>query len=195
MDRDTELEVVRRLAARDPAAFDVVYAEYHARLFGFLTRLSRRRDVAEDLADEVWMRLVSHAPRLRPDTCLAAWLFTVGRRLYISYCRSRMVEDAGMGRLLGLSPGRDRAPSPFESAACGELERRLDSALAAMPAKYREVLLLVGTEGFTPAEAAAICGLKPDALRQRLARARALLARAIQNPPVPTAGLSCEVPA
>jgi RNA polymerase sigma factor (sigma-70 family) len=194
MDRDTELDVVRRLAACDAAAFDAVYAEYHARVFGFLARLSRRRDVAEDLAEETWMRLVAHAPRLRPDTRLAPWLFTVARRLYISYCRSRMVEDAGLGSLLGLWPSHPVGVSPFDAAAVGELERRMEDALAAMPAKYREVLLLVGVEGFTPAEAAAICGIRPDAFRQRLSRARTMLARAMETRPRMAGQAPCEVP-
>lgn len=194
MDRDTELDVVRRLAARDAAAFDAVYAEYHVRVFGFLARLSRRRDVAEDLAEETWMRLVAHAPRLRPDTRLAPWLFTVARRLYISYCRSRMVEDAGLGSLLGLWPSHHAAVSPFDAAAVGELERRMEDALAAMPAKYREVLLLVGVEEFTPAEAAAICGVRPEAFRQRLSRARTMLARAMETRPRVAGQAPCEVP-
>jgi RNA polymerase sigma-70 factor (ECF subfamily) len=195
MDRDTELDVVRRLAARDAAAFDAVYAEYHGRVFGFLARLSRRRDVAEDLAEETWMRLVIHAPRLRPDTCLGPWLFTVARRLYISYCRSRMVEDAGMGSLLGLWPSHQAAVSPFEAAAVGELERCMEDALTALPAKYREVLLLVGVEGFTPAEAAAICGIRPDTFRQQLSRARTMLSRAMEARPGMAGQTTCEVPA
>jgi RNA polymerase sigma factor (sigma-70 family) len=194
MDRDTELDVVRRLAAREAAAFDAVYAEYHRRVFAFLARLSRRRDLAEDLAEETWMRLVTHAPNLRPDTRLGPWLFTVARHLYISYCRSRMVEDAGMGSLLGLWPSHQTTVSPFDAAAVGELERRLEDALAAMPAKYREVLLLVGVEEFTPAEAAAVCGLRPDAFRQRLSRARTMLSRALESRSGVNGQAPCEVP-
>jgi RNA polymerase sigma-70 factor (ECF subfamily) len=194
MDRDTELDLVRRLAARDSAAFDAVYAEYHGRVFGFLARLSRRHDVAEDLAEETWMRLVAHAPRLRPDTCLAAWLFTVARRLYVSYCRSRLVEDSGLGGLLGVWPVGSLPPSPFEAAAAGELEQRLERALSSMPARYREALLLVGVEGFTPAEAAAICGVKPEAFRQRLSRARTMASVAMEPPATVAGQAPCEVP-
>jgi RNA polymerase sigma-70 factor (ECF subfamily) len=67
--------------------------------------------------------------------------------------------------------------SPFEETALNEADRRLESALAALPTTYREVLLLVGIQGLTPAEAASVCAISPEALRQRLSRARALLAR------------------
>lgn len=177
MDRADELELVRRLQAGDAAAFDVVYAAYHARLFNFLARLSRRRDVAEDLVEETWLRLVSRCDRLRPDTRLAPWLFTVARNLYVSYCRSRWLEASHAADLVGLWPLAAPAPTPFEETAANERDRRLELALAHLPAASREVLLLVAVEGLTPAEAAAVCGISPEALRQRLSRARGLLAR------------------
>ena len=65
-------------------------------------RLSRRRDVAEDLVEETWLRLVTHAPRLRPDTRLASWLFTVARHLHVSYVRSRVIEDTASVGLMAL---------------------------------------------------------------------------------------------
>ena len=67
-------------------------------------------------------------------------------------------------------------PSPFEEAAASESERRIEAALAGLPLQYREVLLLVGVEGLGLAEAAAVCGISNVALRQRLSRARAMLA-------------------
>src|SRR5215471_16350802 len=177
MEREYELEVVERLRAGDPGAFDVVYAAFHSRLLTFLARLSRRRDVAEDLVEETWLRLVGQAARLRPDTRLAPWLFTVARNLYVRYCRSRLLEESHAGDLFGLWPAGTPKSSPFEEAAATEFERRLEAAIASLPASSREVLLLVAVEGLRPAEAAEICGITPEALRQRLSRARALLAQ------------------
>src|SRR5437899_9441374 len=85
VDRDTELALVERLRQRDADAFDEVYAAFNTRLFTFLVRLSRRRDVAEDLLEETWLRLVKHAQRLRADTRLGPWLFTVARHLHVSF--------------------------------------------------------------------------------------------------------------
>ncbi len=185
MDRETELALVRQLREGDHAAFDVVFDEFHGRLFRFLARLSRRRDVAEDLADETWTRFVAHADRLQPDTRLAAWLFTVARNLFISYCRSRQLDESCGADLVGLWPVAVSAPSPFEAAAASELEQRMERAIATLPARYRELLLLIGVEGFSPAEAAAVCGVSAEALRQRLSRARALLAKELAGTTAP----------
>src|ERR1700747_3409806 len=94
VDRETELALVARLREGDADAIDDAYAEFNTRLFTFLVRLSRRRDVAEDLLEETWLRLVTHAQRLAADTRLGPWLFTVARNLHVSYIRSRMLEDS-----------------------------------------------------------------------------------------------------
>jgi RNA polymerase sigma-70 factor (ECF subfamily) len=177
MERDTELLLVGRLRDGDTAAFDAIYEAYRARLYSFLARLSRSRDVAEDLAEETWLRLVSTGSRLRPDTRLGPWLFTVARNLFYSYCRSRALDESAADGLISLWPAGSPRPSPFEEAAARELERRVEHGLAALPAPYREALLLVGVEGLTPSEAAGVCGLAPEAFRQRLSRARAALDR------------------
>jgi RNA polymerase sigma-70 factor (ECF subfamily) len=180
VERETELTLVERLRRGDAGAFDAVYAAFNSRLFTFLLRLSRRRDVAEDLLEETWLRLVKHAPRLCADTRLAPWLFTVARNLHVSFNRSRMLEDAAAS-LIALWPYSLERSSPFEAAAASELERRIEQALAAMPSASREVLLLVGVAGMDHADAADVCGITPEALRQRLHRARETLSKALEQ--------------
>ena len=183
MDRDDERLLVARLRARDTGAFDEVYDAYRPRVFAFLLRMSRNRTLAEDLLDETWLRLVSHAPRLLPDTRIGPWLFTVARNMYWSYRRDALVEDTSAPELLTLWPSPAPWPSPFELAAAGELERRIELALSKLSPQYREVLLLVGHEGLTPGDAAVVCGISSEALRQRLSRARAALAEELRETP------------
>jgi RNA polymerase sigma-70 factor (ECF subfamily) len=176
MDRESELQLVARLRASDHDAFDIVHATFNGRLFTFLARLSRRRDVAEDLLEETWLRFVDCAPRLRPDTQLGPFLITVARNLYISYLRSRQLEDSVGAESVGLWPLGTVGPSPFDITVASETGQRLDAALATLPASYREALLLVA-EGMRPAEAARICGVSGEAMRQRISRARVMLAQ------------------
>lgn len=181
MDRESELELVGRIRAGDTAAFDCIHGEFNARLFNFLARLSRSRDVADDLLEETWLRFVDRAPKLRPDTRLAPFLFTVARNLYVSYCRSRLMEDSQTISAIGLWPLGIPPPSPFESTVASETGRRIEAALAGLPVTYREALLLVAMEGMRPAEAAEVCGIKPEAMRQRISRAREALARRLAD--------------
>ena len=97
--------------------------------------------------------------------------------MHVTWCRARAVESRAAATL-DLWPAPSAFESPFERAAGNELERRIEVALASLSVDAREVLLLVGVEGLTPSEAAAVCGVTPEAMRQRLKRARALLSRA-----------------
>jgi RNA polymerase sigma-70 factor (ECF subfamily) len=185
MDREYELQLVGRLRTGDPGAFDAVHAAFNGRLYNFLARLSNQRDVAEDLLEEVWLRLVKHAWRLRPDTRLGPWLFTVARHLHANYRRSRLLEDSHAAGLMGLWPNPRPGPSPLEAVEADETRRRLATALASLPLAYREALLLVAVEGLSHADAAEICGVRAEAMRQRVSRARALLARRLTDADAP----------
>jgi RNA polymerase sigma-70 factor, ECF subfamily len=183
MDRDDERSLVARLRAGDTGAFDEVYDAYRPRVFAFLLRMIRRRTLAEDLLDETWLRLVRHAHRFRPDTRIGPWLFTVARNLYWSARRNSLVEETYAPDLLALWPSSAPWPSPFDLAAASELERRVECALSTLSPHYREVVLLIAHEGLTPTDAAAVCGITPEALRQRLSRARAALAHKLDETP------------
>lgn len=176
MERETELQLVANLKAGDEAAFDTIYAHFRPRLFGYLVRLSRSQAVAEDLLQETWIRLATRAPRLRDDTRLAAWLFTVARNLFLSYRRWRLLDAGRVSELARVDPAPAGLDCPFEAVAASELEGRLERALAHLPLRYREVLLLCTSGEMDPAEVAQVCELKPAAFRMRLSRARAMLA-------------------
>jgi RNA polymerase sigma factor (sigma-70 family) len=182
VDRESELVLVGRIRDGEAAAFDDVHAIFNGRLFGFLVRLTRSRDVAEDLVEETWLRFVTYANRLEPDTRLGPWLFTVARHVHISYCRSRSLDERSAADAIGLWPAV-LPDSPFDHAVGHELQRRIEIALGGLPVSFREVLLLVGVEGLRPAEAAVVCGVSPEALRQRLKRARDLLAERLEASP------------
>lgn len=182
MDREVELALVERIRGGDTTAFDIIYAAFNPRLFGFLARLAHSRDVAEDLLEDTWLRFVSHADQLRADTRLAPWLFTVARNVHITWCRARAVETR-VAATLDLWPVPAAGASPFEQAATNELGLRIERALASLSLDAREVLLLVGVEGLTPSEAAGVCGVTPDAMRQRLKRARAALSERLDEAP------------
>jgi RNA polymerase sigma-70 factor (ECF subfamily) len=184
VEREIELRLVARLKRGDTAAFEAIYEAFRPRLFSFLVRLTRRRDVAEDLLEETWLRLVTRASELTDETRLGPWLFTVARNLFASWCRHRAVDES---RILDFAlswPNALPCESPFEQAARSETERRLEAALARLPARDREVLLLVAGEDLSPAEAAAALGLSPEAVRKRLQRARERLAVGMEEEPV-----------
>jgi RNA polymerase sigma-70 factor (ECF subfamily) len=172
----SERPLVAGLRRGETPAFDAVYAKYRARVHGFLLRLAGRRDVAEDLFQETWLKLARTAPRLAEDTDLAAWLFTVARNAWVSHRRWSMLDVSRLVALEDDALPTARSTDAETRADAARSVERLEKALASLPPASREVLLLVGVEGFDQEQAAAMLGITYDALRQRLARARAQLA-------------------
>ncbi|MDB4943103.1 MAG: ECF-family polymerase sigma factor [Labilithrix sp.] len=171
-----------RLRRGDGAAFDRVYATYHARLFSFLARLSGRRDTAEDLAQETWLRFARAAPGLREDTRVGPYLFTIARNAFTSHRRWAMLD---LSRLFAFGvEAMTSGAVVTDPDAQHERNRsiaRLEQALQALPVASREVLLLVGVEGMDQEEVALMLDVSYEALRQRLSRARAQLAKAMNR--------------
>ena len=132
----------------------MVYARYSGRILAFLLRLSGRREVAEDLFQETFCELARDAPRLHADTDLAAWLFRVARNAWLSHRRGSMLD---VSRRVVLAEDALPATADVDPAARSDAARRLVELEAA--------------------QAAAILGISDEALRQRLSRARAQLAR------------------
>ncbi len=181
--------LLARLRAGDPAAFDALYERYRPRLYSFLARLSGEPALAEDLLQETFMRLARHGPSLAPQSRIGPWLFTVARNLFLSQRCWALLDVARVSELrlwAQLEPSR---PTPFAQAAANEAEQLVEQAIAELPLAYRETIPLVAVEGMTPTEAAPVMGLKSAAVRQRLARARAMIrarldrARALPSTP------------
>lgn len=163
----------------DPAAFEAVYAAHRERIFAFLLRLSGRRDTAEDLAQETWLRFARALPTLRQDTKLAPLLFTIARNCFLSHRRWAMLDLSRIVMLGFEAVATD--PGPEDQHERTRAVALLEAALQKLPLASREVLLLVGVEGLDQEEAAAILGISYDATRKRLSRARAELAAAMEK--------------
>jgi len=176
-DSPEERRWVDGLLRGDAAAFDAVFGAYRARVFGYLARMTGRRDLAEDLTQDVFLRLARAARGLRPDTRLRGWLFTVAHNVLVSHARAARV-TAALASELAERPTAG-GPTPFEAVADSATQLRVERALARLPIASREVILLVAIEGLSAADAGAALGLTPEAVRQRLSRARALLAPAL----------------
>ena len=165
--------LIERLRRGDRAAFRALYGRYAQPTFRFLRRLSGRRDAAEDLHQETWMRVARSQQKLWTDSDLGAWIFAIARNTFVS--SRRRAGAAGPLR----DDAAEAATANDDDPACVDLER----ALLRLPVAQRELLLLVGVEGLEIARVATILELREDAVRQRLTRARAALAEELGATP------------
>lgn len=175
--REDELALVRALRARERGAFDRLYGLHQERIWAFLLRLTGRRDEAADLFQETWLAASRHAESLEEKSRLLPWLYTIARNKHRN-ARRFLLFDLRKRELSALEPEPERMGVEDEIEA-RERATSLQRAFYELPDASREVLLLVTIDGMSSADASDVLGLKEDAVRKRLSRARAELADAM----------------
>jgi RNA polymerase sigma-70 factor (ECF subfamily) len=164
---------VLALRVQSPGAFDRVYLQYHQRIWRFLARLAG--EGAEDLFQETWLAAARHVHRLREDTLLLPWLFTIARNKH----RNSLRTWARQSRQRQALCAQEVVPqvSVDDKVHAHRQAEQTWRAFSLLPQPHREVLLLCVVEGFEVAEVARILSCSGDAVRKRLSRARQELAR------------------
>jgi RNA polymerase sigma factor (sigma-70 family) len=140
------------------------------RLRAFAISLTGNPDRADDLVQETIMRAWEKSETFTLGTCLEAWLFTILRNVFYTEQRRRSREVSD-------SEGNYAARLVAPAEQIGRLDLQdLSAALGCLPVEQREVLILVGAQGLSYEEAAAICGCAVGTIKSRINRARARLA-------------------
>lgn len=137
-----------------------IFREHQRGIYGYLLRITNDSTLAEDLAQEVFLRAFRHAPGFRGDSSVRTWLFVIARSVLASHYRR------GDGRGW-VDDDPDQAVTVDPAARLG-----IEEALLSLPVSSREALVLCDLLGFDPTEAADLVGIAPNAFRVRLHRAR-----------------------
>jgi RNA polymerase sigma-70 factor (ECF subfamily) len=149
-----------------------LFRQHHLALFRYAYRQTGRRDAAEDVVQEVFVRVVRGLEAYRPDGRDVAWLFTIARRLLIDRRRSERRQTSE--RVEPFTPEPQSNPSQ-------ELTVALAEALSGVPEADREAFLLRELGGLTYQEIAAACDSTVDSVRSRIYRARMRLRAALST--------------
>lgn len=142
-------ELMARIGRGETEALEVLIERHGRKLYGFLLRLCGAKDRAEDVYQEVWLRIMRTAANYNSRDRFEAWMFTVARNLVIDEARKtgRRKEDRLEGAdddegLSTLDREPDPGPTPEDEARGNELGAALEEALAALNPEQREVFLL-----------------------------------------------------
>ncbi|CAB3759868.1 hypothetical protein LMG29542_03693 [Paraburkholderia humisilvae] len=170
-ERDPDAELVAGVSRSDPAAVRALVARKLPRLLALATRMLGDRMEAEDVAQEAFMRIWKHAPRWREgEARFDTWLHRVAMNL--CYDRLRATRDEPVDEL----PERiDPGPPPDARLETQARNATMRAALAALPVRQREAIVLQYYQELSNFEAAAVMGITVDALESLLARARRTL--------------------
>lgn len=173
---DPATEPVRPTAHGAHAEADITraYEEWHEDLFGFLTSATRDRELAEDILQETFLRLIRETRAGRTPDNIRPWLYRVASNLVVSKVRRRAVAGRWLAHLVQRETAEAADADILRQERHGDLERLLthinpDARLA----------LLLAAHGFSGAEVAATLGRTDGATRTLLCRARLQLRQLI----------------
>ena len=177
-------KIARALREKDMQLVADLVERCQHRLVRYLLYLTGRRDYAEDLAQETWIRVLQRGSQYNGRQRFDLWLFAIARNLAIDYLRRKRkgVETASLPDdrdeiLLVSSSG----PSPFEAAARSEDAIRLAGQLQILSPLYREALLLRFQEDLSLAEIAQVLGAPVTTVTSRIYRGLAALRSAFEE--------------
>jgi len=140
-----EAQIAQGLRRRDPELLDSLIEQYQHRLLRYLMHLTGNRAVAEDLFQEVWVRVLEKGHQYDGRNRFVTWLMSIGHNVAIDYLRKR--SPASLDEMQDPEDGAPfeppaAGPSPFDEAAAHQQQEMLDEALQQVPPLFREVLVL-----------------------------------------------------
>ncbi len=174
---DTDEALAARAARGDRAAFNALVNRHKEPLYRFIRRYVGQADDAYDILQDAFVAAWTALPRYDPNRPFAAWL----HRIALNKCRDfgrRQAVRRALLRIVAVEPQNvslsDAEVMDAETQASNKL-RRLNRAVADLPARYKEPLLLTLMEGRSHDEAAHFLGISSKAVEMRIYRARQLL--------------------
>lgn len=185
-------QLLAGITDRDPEAFRSLMERFSGPITNLAYRFLESRPDAEEAAQEVFLSLYQHPPRLHPDVKLFTWLYrvTVNRCLDVLRKRKRTPPTLSLdqqeapgeeeGEPLGQRIPHASARTPREQAAQMELVAATRRAVTSLPARLKAPLLLSAFEELSQDEIGQILGLSPKAVERRIHRARQILRTRLQ---------------
>jgi RNA polymerase sigma-70 factor (ECF subfamily) len=168
-------ELVARVALGDEAACRLLVERHLTRMVSLARRMLGSQADAEEVAQEVFLRVWTHAARWEPGRAqFRTWLHRVATNLCLDRLRRHGTEDID-----SIPEPQSDEPGPDERFEQQELALRVDAALLALPARQRAAITLTYYQGLSNIEAAETLGVSVEAVESLLGRARRQLREAL----------------
>jgi RNA polymerase sigma-70 factor (ECF subfamily) len=172
-----ERDLLARARAGDLAAFEEIVRRYQRRVYGTAVRILRRHDLADEVAQEAFLRAFESLARFDLARPFGPWICRIAANLAISHVRSPAAREQPLPDPAPDPPSS--APGPLERILDGEARAVLHQALDELPAEQRAVFALRVFEELSYREIAAALGIQMGTVMSRLARARERLKDAL----------------
>jgi RNA polymerase sigma-70 factor (ECF subfamily) len=173
------------------AAFRELVRRYERPVFSLIFRMVRDREIAEDLAQDTFIKILNNIDRYRPEFKLSSWLFKIANNVAIDYLRKRQLDTVSMEGSPHAATATEieatsfeiasQQESPLDEMEARELGSSIERAIAALRPEYRSCIMLRHVEGRSYEEIAAILDLPLGTVKTYIHRARHELRDALSD--------------
>ncbi|MBL0927090.1 MAG: sigma-70 family RNA polymerase sigma factor [Phycisphaerales bacterium] len=172
MDRHLEARLLELAAAGDKAAASELIEAHQASLYAYMLRMSGRPDVAEDIVQDAFVRVLGNLDRFDPRFRFSTWLFTIAKRLYVNACQKHKpvydTDAVGARTTDRHDPGAPALEREEHEAARDAIGR----ALRELTEEQREIILLFHQQEWPIQQIAEYMGMPEGTVKSHLHRGR-----------------------
>ncbi|HTC22923.1 MAG TPA: sigma-70 family RNA polymerase sigma factor [Gemmatimonadales bacterium] len=187
----SDQDIVALARAGEEAAYRELIRRYERPLFSLLYRMVRDRELAEDLAQETFVKALNAIESYRPEFKFSSWIFKIANNAAIDHLRRRELDTLSLEgsphaetpeavEATALQIG-DRQESPLDTVEARELGGQIEQAIAQLRPEYRSCILLRHVEGRAYEEIAEILSLPLGTVKTYIHRARNELRQALAH--------------
>lgn len=179
-------DIIRRAREGDLEAFRQIHQEYGRRILNFVYRMVESREDAEDLTQDVFLKVYHELEKLQDHRRFESWIYRIARNEVYQSFRKRRSEpknfesaESSKEREKPLREPADARPTPQDEILHDELGARIEKVLATLPPKLREVFVLAVMHEKSYAEIAEIVGRSLLSVKTDIFRARSLARKSL----------------
>jgi RNA polymerase sigma-70 factor (ECF subfamily) len=162
----SEAQIIRKACAGDGSAIRLLYERYAPRVYAVVRRIAGDDDVAQDYAQEAWIRAIRALPTFRGDARFSTWLHRIAVNAALQSLRKAQTRTRRQGAMPDAVPVGPRRGDAL-------LQQRLEGAMDRLPDGMRQVLILHDVEGYTHEEIGEVLGVTSGTSKSQLFKARA----------------------
>jgi RNA polymerase sigma-70 factor (ECF subfamily) len=190
------MELLERFTAGDTGAFEVLLRRYQRPVYNFIVHATGDLAAAEELTQDVFLRVIERAEAFRGESKFTTWLYTIARNLTVDHgrrARHRKHRSLDGPFRIGGGRGRDSEPpslierfsqgdpSPERQVSSQRLQSRMRQAVLALPEDQREVFLMRQVQQLPFRDIAAVVGVSENTVKSRMRYALERLQEALSD--------------
>jgi RNA polymerase sigma-70 factor (ECF subfamily) len=174
-------DVIRRSRQGEIQALEAIYKHFSRPLFNLVYRYTYNREIAEDLLQDIFLKIFSHLQDIRNEETFIGWIYRIAINTCYSYLRQKKGQ---LQRTIPLSEVERTVEGKTSESRDEVVKKTLDDAIQILPGKMKSIFLLHDVQGYKHEEISRMLGCSPGTSKSQLFKARMKIREHLENKPM-----------